>query len=98
MFRKNLKISKLLLILLLLVPVLLFAQKKSRAQLEKEKKENLKRIEEANKVLLETRNKKEATIGQLSAIKNKIVRATSIKASVCDSPLSDQPRTTPSEK
>ncbi len=73
MFRKNLKISKLLLILLLLVPVLLFAQKKSRAQLEKEKKENLKRIEEANKVLLETRNKKEATIGQLSAIKNKIV-------------------------
>ena len=73
MFQKSLKISKLLVILFLLVPVLLFAQKKSRAQLEKEKKENLKRIEEANKILLETRNKKDATIGQLSAIKNKIV-------------------------
>jgi septal ring factor EnvC (AmiA/AmiB activator) len=73
MFRKNLKTGKLLFVLFLLIPAILFAQKKSRALLEKEKKENLKRIEEANKILLETRTRKEATIGQLSAIKNKIV-------------------------
>jgi septal ring factor EnvC (AmiA/AmiB activator) len=73
MFQRSLKISRFLVLILLLISVNLFAQKKSRAQLEKEKKENLKRIEEANKVLLETRSKKQATIGQLSAIKNKIV-------------------------
>ncbi|HSZ25977.1 MAG TPA: hypothetical protein VK766_09675, partial [Cytophagaceae bacterium] len=73
MFQKGLKKSKLLLLLILLVSTTLFAQKKSRAILEKEKKENIKRIEEANKILLETRMRKEATIGQLSAIKNKII-------------------------
>jgi septal ring factor EnvC (AmiA/AmiB activator) len=73
MYRRGLKISKLLVVVFLLIPAILFAQKKSRALLEKEKKDNLKRIEEANKILLETRTKKEATIGQLSAIKNKIV-------------------------
>jgi septal ring factor EnvC (AmiA/AmiB activator) len=73
MCQRGLKISKLLVIVFLLIPAILFAQKKSRALLEKEKKDNLKRIEEANKILLETRTKKEATIGQLSAIKNKIV-------------------------
>ncbi len=73
MYRRGLKISRLLLLLLLIAPLSLVAQKKSRAQLEKEKKDNLKKIEEANKILLETRNKKQATIGHLSAIKNKIV-------------------------
>lgn len=73
MCQKGLKISKIVLLLLLLAPLSLPAQKKSRALLEKEKKENLKRIEEANKILLETRTRKEATIGHLSAIKNKIV-------------------------
>lgn len=70
---KGLKINSLLVLMFLLVPLILPAQKKTRALLEKEKKENLQRIEEANKILLETRTRKQATIGHLSAIKNKIV-------------------------
>jgi septal ring factor EnvC (AmiA/AmiB activator) len=72
MFPKSLKISNFLIVIFLLLSANLFAQKKSRALLEKQKKENIQRIEEANKILLETRSRKEATIGQLSAIKNKI--------------------------
>ena len=73
MFPNGLKTGKLLLLIFLLISVNSFAQKKSRAQLERQKKENLERLEEANKILLETRSRKEATIGQLSAIKTKIV-------------------------
>ena len=40
----------------------LSAQKKSRSRLEKEKIENQKRIEEANKILLETKYKKEGFV------------------------------------
>ncbi|MFD1185917.1 murein hydrolase activator EnvC family protein [Pontibacter rugosus] len=49
------------------------AQKtKSKAQLEKEKKENLTRIKEANRILQQTKKQKEASIGQLNAIQEKI--------------------------
>jgi septal ring factor EnvC (AmiA/AmiB activator) len=73
MYLKGLTKNKcLVFVLFFIIPLGLFAQKKSRAVLEKEKKDNLKRIEEANKILLETRTRKDATIGQLSALKNKI--------------------------
>lgn len=84
MYQNGLKISKLFILVLLLIPLSLFAQKKSRALLEKEKKENLKRIEEANKILLETRSRKQATIGHLSAIKNKIVSREKLIKSVSE--------------
>src|SRR5690349_6187163 len=45
---------------------------KSRAVLEREKRENLKRIKEANRILEQTKAQKEASIGQLNAIKEKI--------------------------
>jgi len=45
---------------------------KSKAQLERERKENLNRIKEANRILEQTKQKKEASIGQLNAIKEKI--------------------------
>lgn len=48
------------------------AQPTSKAQLEKEKKENLNRIQEANRILQETKEKKEVSIGQLNAIQEKI--------------------------
>lgn len=48
-----------------------FAQK-SKAQLQKEKKENLKQIEEAEKILSETKGKKQNTLGQLSALNQRI--------------------------
>ena len=48
-----------------------FSQK-TKEQLEKEKKENLKKIEEVNKILQETSQEKTTSLGQLSAIKQKI--------------------------
>src|SRR5687768_5160266 len=45
---------------------------KSRATLEREKRENLKRIKEANRILEQTKAQKEASIGQLNVIKEKI--------------------------
>lgn len=44
----------------------------SKAELEKQKQENLKKIGEAEKILAQTRNKKETTLGQLSALNNQI--------------------------
>lgn len=48
------------------------AKPKSKAQLERERVENLKRIQEANRILQETKQKKEVSIGQLNAIQEKI--------------------------
>jgi septal ring factor EnvC (AmiA/AmiB activator) len=48
-----------------------FAQK-SRAELEREKKENLRKIEEANRILEETKKQKKTSVGQLNAIAKKI--------------------------
>ncbi|MBD1396542.1 peptidoglycan DD-metalloendopeptidase family protein [Pontibacter sp. JH31] len=59
--------------LMLLLPLVSHAQKqKSKAQLEKEKKENLNRIKEANRILQQTKVQKEASIGQLNVIQEKI--------------------------
>ncbi|MBX0334186.1 peptidoglycan DD-metalloendopeptidase family protein [Pontibacter sp. HSC-14F20] len=60
-------------LIVLLLPLVTQAQKqKSKAQLEKEKKENLNRIKEANRILQQTKVQKEASIGQLNAIQEKI--------------------------
>lgn len=60
--------------LVLLLPLVSQAQKqKSKAQLEKEKNENLNRIKEANRILQQTKVQKEASIGQLNVIQEKIV-------------------------
>ncbi len=45
---------------------------KSKEQLERERQANLARIQEAGKVLTQTTQKKEATIGQLNVIKEKL--------------------------
>jgi septal ring factor EnvC (AmiA/AmiB activator) len=45
---------------------------KSKEALEREKRENLRRIKQANRILEQTRAQKEASIGQLNAIKEKI--------------------------
>lgn len=71
--RACLLIRFLLLLLLLTSPVGAQAQKKTKAQLEKEKKENLRKIQEANRILQQTKEQKQASIGQLNAIKEKIV-------------------------
>lgn len=45
---------------------------KSKKQLEKEKKENIKKIKEASKILEQTKVEKKVTLGQLSAINEKV--------------------------
>ncbi|WP_309509629.1 MULTISPECIES: murein hydrolase activator EnvC family protein [Hymenobacter] len=45
---------------------------KSKEQLERERQANLSRIEEAGKVLTQTTQKKQATLGQLNVIKEKL--------------------------
>ena len=45
---------------------------KSRAELEREKKENIRKIEEANRILEETKKQKKTSVGQLNAIAKKI--------------------------
>jgi septal ring factor EnvC (AmiA/AmiB activator) len=48
------------------------ARVKSKEQLERERQANLSRIEEAGKVLTQTTQKKQATLGQLNVIKEKL--------------------------
>ncbi len=48
------------------------ARSKSKEQLERERQANLARIAEAGKVLTETTQKKQATLGQLNVIKEKL--------------------------
>lgn len=45
---------------------------KSKSQLEREKKENLKKITETNRILKQTKTRKRASIGQLTALKQQI--------------------------
>ena len=45
---------------------------KSKAQLEREKKQNLKKIAEANRILKETTTEKRASLGQLTALTEQI--------------------------
>lgn len=65
----------------LLLQAPLYAQK-SRAALEKEKKENLQKIKDAEKILNQTASKKKATIGQLNALNYKIEAQQSLTNSV----------------
>ena len=66
------KVNRFWLILFgLLVSASVYGQK-SRQQLEQEKRENLARIAEAERILTETAKEQEATLGQLQAIQNQI--------------------------
>ena len=58
-----------------------FAQK-SKAQLQKEKKENLEKIAEAEKILTETKGKKQNTIGQLNALNQRIKTQEDLMSSI----------------
>ena len=55
---------------------------KSRQELEKEKKENLEKISQAEKILNQTTSKKKATIGQLNALNYKIEAQQSLTNSI----------------
>jgi septal ring factor EnvC (AmiA/AmiB activator) len=58
-----------------------YAQK-SKQQLEREKKQNLKKIAETNQILKETSDQKQVSIGQLSALKQQIASRTQVIQSI----------------
>lgn len=49
-----------------------YSQDKSKSQLEKEKKENLQKIQEAQRILKQTTSEKQATLGQLTALNRQL--------------------------
>lgn len=65
--------SVLLLILMLASGFFALAQKKSKSELQKEKQKNVARIKEVEKILQETSAKRKNTLGELSALNQRIV-------------------------
>jgi septal ring factor EnvC (AmiA/AmiB activator) len=61
-----------LLVLLSILSFGAFAQQKTKAQLQKERQDNLKKIEEASKTLDQTTTKKKSSLGQLNALRYQI--------------------------
>jgi septal ring factor EnvC (AmiA/AmiB activator) len=71
---------------ILIVFVLAFsachAQKKSKSQLQREKQQNLEKIREVEKILNETANRKQNTIGELSALNQRIIEQENLISSI----------------
>lgn len=74
--RKN-STKAIIALLVLLCTISTYAQK-TRKQLEQEKKDNLYKIAETRKILVETEKEKKATIGQLQALNNQISSQTAL--------------------
>lgn len=78
----NFLFSISIIFLLVSIPHQGIAQKKSKSQLEKEKKANLAKIEEAEKILSETESEKKVTLGQLKAVNRQIQARTALIRSI----------------
>lgn len=63
----------ILLLVLSLSLSLAFGQKKTKAQLQKEKQQNLEKIREVEKILQETASQKQNTLGELTALNQRII-------------------------
>ncbi|RSK51057.1 murein hydrolase activator EnvC family protein [Hymenobacter rigui] len=59
-------------LLLLLAVQPAWAQRKSKAQLERERRATLRRIQETSRILAQTQKQKQASVGQLNALKEKL--------------------------
>jgi murein hydrolase activator len=59
-----------------------FAQKKTKAQLQKEKLQNLEKIKEVEKILDETSNQKKNTLGELTALNQRILEQENLITSI----------------
>jgi septal ring factor EnvC (AmiA/AmiB activator) len=74
---------RILVIFFLLVPLsLAFGQKKTKAQLQKEKQQNLEKIAEVEKILTETAAKKSNSLGELTALNQRIVEQEKLIGSI----------------
>ncbi len=67
--RLKVSLAALAILLVLLPTGMASAQQKSRKQLEREKKENLRKIEQTREILQEVKKEKKASISQLQALK-----------------------------
>lgn len=66
--------KSILLVILFLIPGLfVLAQNKTKSQLQKEKQESVARIKEVEKILTQTSARKKNTLGELSALNQRIV-------------------------
>jgi septal ring factor EnvC (AmiA/AmiB activator) len=64
----------LLVLIVLIIPFsAVFAQKKTKAQLQREKQQNLEKIKEVENILTETAAKKTNSLGELSALNQRIL-------------------------
>lgn len=89
--------SKTSLFLTLIFSILTIAvsAQKTKTQLEQEKKENLRKIAEAEKILIETSTQKKVTLGQLQALNQKInareslIRSLGSEVRLLDAEISD---------
>ena len=61
------------LLFVLILPLTVFAQKKTKAQLQREKQQSLEKIKEVEKILSETAAKKKNSLGELTALSQRIV-------------------------
>lgn len=73
MYQSGLKINKLLTLLILTIalPLLSYGQK-TKAQLEKEKRENINKIRQANHLLQATESERKSTLAQLTILEKEI--------------------------
>jgi septal ring factor EnvC (AmiA/AmiB activator) len=62
----------LLFLMVFILPSVELSAQKTKSQLEQEKKENLRKIAEAERILNETTSEKKATLGQLQALNQQI--------------------------
>ncbi|MDH5380427.1 MAG: peptidoglycan DD-metalloendopeptidase family protein [Cyclobacteriaceae bacterium] len=92
---KHILLPIFFLTLLLLVSGITMGQVKSKDQLKKEKQEKINRIKEVEKILNETANKKEHTLGELHALNQRIreqenlIRSIRQEVSYLDTEISD---------
>lgn len=65
-----------------LFPTIVFSQKKNKAELQRERQENLERIKETEKILDETTLEKKNSIGELVALNKRIDQQVALVASI----------------
>jgi murein hydrolase activator len=70
------------LLLFVLISTISFAQKKSKAQLQKEKQQNIEKIKAVEKILGETTSQKKNTIGELNALNQRIIEQENLIGSI----------------
>jgi murein hydrolase activator len=72
----------LLLLFFVLTVSISLAQKKTKAQLQKEKQQNIEKIKEVERILLETSSQKQNTLGALSALNQRVVEQENLISSI----------------